>query len=89
MKRASKTESKEQIEKFFLNIKDKSPKEIKKIRKLAMSNNIPLRKLRKKFCKKCFTPYKNPKIRINNKIKGIACENCGYISRWKLKIKIS
>ncbi len=81
----SKSEIKKQIQEFFLNIKNKSPKDIKKIKKISMSFNIPLKELRKKFCKKCFTPYKNPKIRIKNKIKIIKCKNCDYISRWKLK----
>jgi RNase P subunit RPR2 len=84
MKKVSKTESREQIEKFFLNTKDKSPKEIKKIKRFAMSNSIPLGKLRKKFCKKCYSPLKG-KTRINNKIKGITCENCSYVSKWKIK----
>ncbi len=81
----SKSEIKKQIQEFFLNIKSKSQKDIKKIKKLSMSFNIPLKELRKKFCKKCFTPYKNPKIRIKNKIKITTCGNCNYISRWKIK----
>jgi DNA mismatch endonuclease (patch repair protein) len=52
MKKVSKIEAKKQIEKFFLDIKDKSPKEIKKIKKFAMGNNIPLEKLRKKLLDK-------------------------------------
>ena len=84
MKKLSKTEAKQQINKFFKDIQNKTPKEIKKMKKLAMRYNIHLKELRKRFCKKCFMPYKNPKIRIKNKIKNIACENCGYISRWRL-----
>jgi len=84
MKKLSKTEAKKQIENFFKNIKNKSQKEIEKIKKLAMSKKIPLKEKRKLFCKKCLSPYKNPKIRIKNKIKSITCENCGYISRWKV-----
>ena len=82
MKKLSKLEAKKQISEFFFNIKDKSPKEIKKIKKLAMKNNIPLKELRKKFCKKCLTPYKNPGTRIKNKIKSVTCKKCGYVSRW-------
>lgn len=85
MKKFSKTEAEKRIAEFFKDIENNSPKEIKKIKKFAMSHNIPLRKLRKKFCKKCFTPYKNPKIRIDNKIKSTICENCSYVSRWKIK----
>jgi len=80
----SKTEAKKKIEGFFKDIKNKSSKEIKKIKKLAMSKKIPLKEKRKLFCKKCFSVYKNPKIRIRNKIKSVKCKNCGYISRWKI-----
>lgn len=85
MKKISKTETKKQIQKFFSDIKNKSFKEVKKIKKLAMRNNIPLKKLRKKFCKKCFAPYKNPRTRIKNKIKSVTCRKCGYVSRWRMK----
>lgn len=84
-KTLSKTEAKKQIEESFSDIKNKSAKEIKKIKILAMRYNIPLGKKRKSFCKKCFFPYKNPKIRIKNKIKSAGCENCGYVARWKIK----
>ena len=83
-KKFSKSEVKEQIEKFFKEIKNKSPKEIKKIKRLAMSYNIPLKEKRKLFCKKCLMAYKNSKIRIKNKIRIVACKNCGYVSRWRL-----
>ncbi len=85
MKKISKSEAKEQIKNFFPDIKDKTPKEVKKIKRLAMSHNIPLKEKRKKFCKKCLNPYKNPKIRIKRKTKTVTCENCGYVSRYKLK----
>jgi len=85
MKKISKIEAKKQVHEFFSNIKDKNTKEIKKIKRLAMNQNIPLRELRKKICKKCFSPYKNPKIRIKNKIKKVICDNCDYVSRWKLE----
>ncbi len=81
----SKTEAKKEIEEFFENIKNKSSKEIKKIKKLAMKHNIKLGNLRKKICRKCYSPYKNSKTRIKNKTKSVVCENCGYISRWKMK----
>ena len=80
----SKTEANKQINKFFENIKNKTPKEIKKIKKLTMAKNIYLKEKRKLFCKKCFSVHKTPKIRINNKIKRTICENCGYCSRWML-----
>jgi RNase P subunit RPR2 len=86
MKKDSKTESKLKIEEFFENIKNKMPKEIKKIKKQAMSQNIPLKEKRKLFCKKCLTPYSGKeKIRIKNKVKTITCKKCGNVSRWKVK----
>jgi RNase P subunit RPR2 len=84
MKKLSKTEAEKQIRNFFKNIKNKSPREIKKIKKLAMSYNIHLKELRKKFCKKCYSPLKG-KTRIKNKIKSVTCENCGHINRWRVK----
>ncbi len=80
----SKSHAKKQIRDFFSNIKDKSPREVRKIKGLAMSKNIPLKDLRKTFCKKCLSPYKNPKIRVKKGMKIVMCENCGYVSRWKL-----
>ena len=82
--KVSKTEAKKQIEDFFKDIKNKSSIEIKKIKKLAMSKKIPLKEKRKLFCKKCFSVYKNPEIRIRNKIKSVKCKNCNYRSRWKV-----
>jgi len=84
MKKLSKTEAKEEIKEFFENIKEKNPDEIKKIKKLAMSQNIQLKDYRKKFCKKCYFPLEG-KTRIKNKTKSVACENCEYVNRWKIK----
>ena len=84
-KKFSKKEAEKEIENFFKGNKDKSPKEVKKIKKLAMSYNLPLKEKRKLFCKKCFAVYKNPKIRIGNKIKSVICENCGKVGRWKIR----
>lgn len=80
-----KQEAKKQIEDFFKEIKDKTPKEVKKIKKLAMSYKIPLKEKRKLFCKKCLNPYNNASIRIKNKILRINCGNCGHTSKWKIK----
>jgi len=85
MEKISKTEAKKQIDFFFLDINDKNSKQVKKIRKLAMKHNIPLKEKRKLFCKKCFSPFQFSKIRIKNKKKSITCEDCGYVTRWKLK----
>ncbi len=98
MKKLSKTEVKKEIEEFFKNIKEKEPrlsqvrsdssksqaKQIKKIKRLAMRHNIKLGQKRKLFCKKCFSPYKSPKIRIKNQTKKIECGHCGNISRFKI-----
>jgi len=85
MKKISKSDSERQIKEFFEDIENKSPKEIEKMKKIAMSHNIQLKELRKKFCKKCFKAYQNPRIRIKNYIMSVTCENCGYKNRWKIK----
>ena len=84
-KTISKTEAKEQIEEFFKEIKNKSPKEIKKIQKLARRYNIPLKDKRKLFCSKCGNPHRNPSIRVKNGLIRINCGNCGHTSRWRIK----
>jgi len=85
MKKISKTESTQELKNFFDKIKSKSPKEIKKIKKLAMGQNIPLKEKRKLFCRFCLTPFSGKeKIRIKNKTKIIECLNCKKISRWKI-----
>jgi len=91
MKKISKLETSKKIYDFSENIKDKSTKEIKKIKNLSMNQNIKLKELRKKWCKYCFTPYSGKeKIRIKKGIKTIECANCKKISRWKInKIKIN
>lgn len=85
-KKISKSEAKNLINEFFKNVQSKKSKDIKKIRKIAMKHNIPLGKKRKRFCKSCLAPYKNPKIRIKKGIKVVTCKECGYTSRWKIKI---
>jgi RNase P subunit RPR2 len=86
MKNISKTEAGKEIKKFFEDVENKTPKEIRKIKNLAMSYNLPLKDLKKKFCKECFAPYSGEeKVRIKNKIKSVECLNCNKISRWKMK----
>ena len=85
MKKISKTEVKKQIEFFFYDLENKTSKDVKKIKRLAASQNISLREKRKMFCKKCLNPYQNPKIRIKNKMKKVTCEKCGYVAKMKLK----
>jgi RNase P subunit RPR2 len=85
MKKLSKTEAKERIENFFKEIKNKSPREVKKIKELAMNYNIPLKEKRKLFCKNCFNPFVNSSIKIKNDFITITCEYCGYRNRWKVE----
>lgn len=80
----SKKDAEKQIKEFFKEIKNKSPQEIKKIKKLAMSKNIKLKDKRKLFCKKCYSPLLKT-ISIKNKTKKIKCLNCDNISRYRIK----
>lgn len=81
-KTISKTEAKEKIDTFFT--KDNfSPEELKKIKRLAMKFKIQLGDYRKSFCKKCLFPLKGS-ISINKTHKSIVCENCGFITKYKL-----
>jgi RNase P subunit RPR2 len=84
MKKLSKTEAEKEIKDFFEKIKEKTPKEIRKIKRLAMRHNIKLGEKRKLFCKKCYSTRLNI-LRIKNMIKLIQCKECGNISRWKMK----
>ncbi len=82
MERLSKTEAEEKIKETFS--KKLSPREIKKIKRLAMKHNIKLKDLRKKFCKKCYSTELRVKS-IKNKVKTVECKNCKNIMRWKIK----
>ncbi len=85
MVKLSKTEARKEIKEFFKDIKNKTPKEVQKIKKIAMSYNLSLKIFRKKFCKKCLSPYKNSKVRIKGNYKTIVCESCGHVNKWKIK----
>jgi RNase P subunit RPR2 len=86
MKKFSKSKTEKRVKDFFGDMKKKSPTEVRKIKKLAMNQNIPLKEKRKLFCKFCLTPYSGKeKVRIKDKIKSIECPNCKKISRWKIK----
>ena len=80
----SKQEAEKHINEFFVNIKDKKPNEIKKIKKLAMRYNIKLKDKKKLFCKKCFS-VKIKTIGVKNKIKRVQCENCKSVFRFRIK----
>ncbi|VVB78721.1 Uncharacterised protein [uncultured archaeon] len=80
----SKSETEKYIKEIFS--KKSSEKEIRYAKKLAMSKNIKLGNLRKKFCKKCYLPFNsdNSKIRLKKGFKIVECK-CGHKSRYKLK----
>ena len=85
--KTSKEETRKKIESFFPEIRGKNQKEVLKVKKTAMSQNIKLGEKRKQFCKKCLTPYSgNEKIRLRNGIKSVECKKCGYIARWRIKL---
>ena len=81
----SRKEAFEKIKEFFEK-KNFSSKEVKKIKKLAMSKNIQLLKYRKRFCKGCLSDLKNGKIRITRFYRSIECNGCKFKNRWKIKI---
>ncbi len=85
-KKSLKQETENQIQQIFSQKTIPTPKQIKKIKKLAMSKNIKLGSLRKKFCKKCFTFFtpNNSEIRIKKPFKIIKCKICNHISKYKL-----
>lgn len=88
LKQLSKTEAAKEIQEFFLDIKNntnnKTPEQVKKMKTLAMKHNLKLGENKRLFCKKCFSVYKHPEIRISKKTKSVKCENCKSVSRWKL-----
>ncbi len=86
MKNLLKSDAEKRIADFFLDIKNKSSKEIKKIKSLAMNKKISLKKCRKLFCKNCLTSYSGKeKIRIKKGIKSVECLKCKKVNRWKVK----
>ena len=86
-KKITKEEIRKEIEIAFSG--KPTQKEIKKIKKSAMSKNIKLGELRKKFCKKClsFFTSDNSETRVKKGIKIIKCKNCGHVNRWWVKTK--
>jgi len=82
----SKQETQEKINNLFSTKPAPSQKQIKKAKKLAMSKNIKLGRLKKQFCKKCFTFFtpNNSEVRIKKPFKIIQCKNCQHICRYKI-----
>lgn len=85
VKKISKMEARDKINEFFSHVKHKTPKEVEKIKKLAMSHNIKLGDKRKLFCKKCLNPHGNSSINIKDDYVNIVCDKCGFRNKWKLK----
>ena len=86
MKNIPKKDAEKRIEDFFLDLKNKNSKQVKKIKSLAMNKKISLKNKRKLFCTFCLTPYSGKeKIRIKKEIKSLECKNCGEINRWRIK----
>lgn len=79
----SKYQAEDKIESFFK--KDSfTPKELKKIKRLAMKYKIKLKDKRKRFCKKCLSQLKG-KTRISKTHKTIICQVCNYGNKFKIK----
>ena len=79
----SKTQAKEKIEEFFLDVKSKKKEQIRKIKKLAMAHNFKLREKRKLFCQRCYSTRLRV-LGIKNEIKRVLCEDCRKVYRWKI-----
>jgi len=73
------------VNEFSDNPKGKTPDDIKRMKKLAMSKNVKLKNARKLFCKKCLSLYGEVKIRIRKGIKSVTCEKCGFVNRWNIR----
>jgi hypothetical protein len=84
-KTISKKEANEQVELFFKKITEKTPKEIKKIVRLAKAYNIKLKEKRKTYCRKCLNPYIVPSIHVKDGVIKITCNKCETTCRWKIK----
>jgi RNase P subunit RPR2 len=80
----TKKQAEKKIREFFKKIKEKTPEEIRKIKRLAMHFNIKLGERRKKFCKHCYSPKLKVKS-IKKGVKIVKCGECGKISRWKIR----
>ncbi len=80
-------ETREKINEIFSTKPFPSQKQIKKAKLLAMSKNIKLGNLKKKFCKKCFNFFTpdNSEIRIKKGFKIVRCKECRSAIRVKMK----
>ena len=85
MKKLSKKEAQEIVEKFFESER-LDPASVKKIKKMAMANRIRLGNYRKRFCKKCCVDLRLGRVRITKTNKQVTCGVCGIVNRWKIKL---
>ena len=89
MKRELRSLSKKEAEEFIKKSFEEnlSKESLKNLKLLAMSKNIKIGGMKKRYCKKCYSLFttKNSEIRIKKPYKKIKCKNCGYIARYKLK----
>ena len=81
----SKKEASEKVENFFKQKSELDPKQVKKIRRLAMKFKIKLGDRRKRFCRNCYSDLrKHGKVRLKKDLKNVECLNCGTRHRWKI-----
>lgn len=83
IEKLNKKQVEEKIESFFADINNKTPEQVRKIKKLAMAHRIKLKYLRKKFCQKCYST-KLKVVGIKKGMKTVKCEN-GHVMRWRIK----
>lgn len=81
-KQMSKTQAKQLIDDFFQQ-SSFTQDGVKKIKRLAMKDNIKLGSYKKSFCKSCLSQLKG-QIRISKGYKTVLCQQCGFKNRWKL-----
>jgi len=77
-----RSEATEKIHSFFQS-SNFEPKDLKKIKRLAMKYHHPLKLYKKLFCKSCLNPLKG-KTRISKRYKRVECNVCSYKNKWKI-----
>ena len=81
MEKPTKKQVEKEIKKFFKSKHDSS--QVKKIKKLGMRYQIKLGKLRKLFCKKCYSMNLRT-LSVKRGIKRVGCGDCRFVARWKI-----
>jgi len=84
MKKLSRKEAQETVQKFFENER-LDPAAVKKIKTLAMVHRIRLKEYRRSFCKKCYADLKLGRVRVTKMHKQVLCGVCGTANRWALR----